>query len=102
MKKIDIAKLNRSNKDIWAMIQVGLETRNFALLEKNLKRLHSLQAYYLDLLNRQSQEIRELEGELKAEKAILDLMEKEWLIEVSKRTGTYQNLINRIEETFTT
>ena len=67
MEKKDITKLNRSNKDIWALIDQGLKTKNFAILEKNLKRIYLLQCYYIKLLNFQDHEIRELHNELISE-----------------------------------
>lgn len=100
MDKKDITKLNRSSKDIWALIEVGIKTKNFALLEKNLKRLASLQAYYLELLNFNDYEIQGLKNDLLAERYLTSTFEKEWLEGVLKRSGTYERLKDRIEETF--
>jgi hypothetical protein len=100
MKKVDIAKLNRANADIWQMILTGLKTKNFAVLEQNLKRLHSLQKYYADLLNFNDYEIQALKNDLEAERYLSSTLEKEWMEQVSKRSGTYEIMKDRIEETF--
>lgn len=100
MKKIELAKLNRSNKDIWAMIEIGLKTKNFAILEKNLKRLHGLQSHYLDLLNYNDYEIVSLKNDLNAVSALLYNYEKDFFEGVAKRNGNYDRLKERIDEIF--
>jgi len=100
MKKIDLAKLNRSNKDIWALIDIGLKTKNFAILEKNLKRLHGLQSYYIDLLNANDYEVVSLKNDLDAVSAVNYEFEKDWYIGVAKRNGNYDRLKERIDEIF--
>ena len=100
MEKKDITKLNRANKDIWAMIKIGLESGNLALLEKNLKRLHSLQAYYMELLNFNDYEIQALKNDLIAERHLTTSFEKEWLEGVQKRSGTYEVMKDRMSELF--
>jgi hypothetical protein len=100
MKKIDIAKLNRANTDIWQMILKGLKTKNLAVIEQNLKRLHSLQKYYTDLLNFNEFEIEALKNDLEAERYLSSTFEKEWIESVSKKSGTYEIMKSRIEETF--
>ena len=95
MEKKDITKLNRSNKDIWALIDQGLKTKNFAILEKNLKRIYLLQCYYIKLLNFQDHEIRELHNELISEISLSNSFEG-----VAKRTGNYDLLKKRIDELF--
>jgi len=100
MKKIDLAKLNRSNKDIWALIDIGLKTKNFAILEKNLRRLHSLQAYYINLLNLNDYEIVSLQNDLNVESAMRNSFEREFFEGVAKRNGNYELLKERIDEIF--
>ena len=100
MKKIELAKLNKANKDIWALIDAGLKTKNFAILEKNLKRLHSLQAYYIDLLNFNDYEIVSLQNDLNAESAMRQAFEKDFFEGVAKRNGNYELLKDRIDEIF--
>jgi len=100
MKKLDLIKINRSNKDIWAMIQMALKTDNKALLEANLKRLSGLQKYYLDLINFQDSEITLLKDDNAFNQKLIDSYEKEWLIEVSKRNGIYDSLKERIRSQY--
>jgi hypothetical protein len=100
MEKKNITKLNRANKDIWAMIKIGLESGNLALLEKNLKRLHALQSYYMELLNFNDYEIQALKNDLIAERYLTASFEKEWLEGVQKRSGTYHVMKDRMNELF--
>jgi vacuolar-type H+-ATPase subunit I/STV1 len=97
-KKITTTQLNRANKDIWQSLKIAIDTKNWALLEKNLTRLHSLQAYYLERLNLSEIEIRGLQGDLNAEASMRHSFEKEWLEQVAKRAGTYEAMKDRINE----
>jgi vacuolar-type H+-ATPase subunit I/STV1 len=97
-KKITTTQLNRANKDIWQSLKIAIDTKNWALLEKNLTRLHSLQAYYLERLNLSEIEIRGLQGDLNAEASLRHDFEKEWLEQVAKRAGTYEAMKDRINE----
>lgn len=100
MEKKKVTDLNRANKDIWAMIKIGLESGNLALLEKNLKRLHSLQCYYMELLNLNDYEIQALKNELIAERHLTTSFEKEWLEGVQKRSGTFEVMKDRMNQLF--
>lgn len=100
MKKIEFTKLNRSNIDIWQFLKMAVETKNIALIESSLSRLHTLQKYYLDLLNYQDIEINQLKDLLAQETAIRESFEKEWLIETAKKTNSYERLKERIEATY--
>jgi putative protein kinase ArgK-like GTPase of G3E family len=96
MNKIDRYKINKANKDIWAMIDMAMKTDNRALLEANLTRLSALQKYYLDLLNFQDTEISLLKADTAFNQKLIDDRDKEWLIEVAKRNGIYDKLKERI------
>jgi hypothetical protein len=100
MNKKRLTALNRSNKDIWALLQEGVKSRNLALIEVNLKRLNALQEEYLRLLNLNDFEIQGLKNELQAERELALSFEKEWITEVSKRNGTYERLKDRIDTLF--
>jgi hypothetical protein len=97
-KKITTTQLNRANKDIWQSLKIAIDTKNWALLEKNLARLHSLQTHYLERLNLSEIEIRGLQGDLNAEASLRHSFEKEWLEQVAKRAGTYEAMKDRINE----
>jgi len=96
--KITTTQLNRAIKDIWQSLKIAIDTKNWALLEKNLARLHSLQSYYLERLNLSEIEIRGLQGDLNAEASMRHSFEKEWLEQVAKRAGTYEAMKDRINE----
>ena len=100
MKKIDYSKLNRSNNDIWLNIHEALKDKNYPALEASLKRLFSLQKYYLNLLNFQDIENAQLKDNMASVQSSLDDYEKEWISEVAKRQGIYENLKIRINETW--
>ena len=86
--------------DIWAALNEAVKTKNLALIVKNIERLRALQKHYIDLLNFQDMEITILKDSLAhAEKQVTEF-EKDWLEEVSKRTGSYERLKERIEKTF--
>jgi hypothetical protein len=100
MKKIDYAKLNRSNNNIWLNINEALKDKNYPALEANLKRLFSLQKYYIDLLNFQDIENAQLKDNMASVQNSLNDYEKEWITEVAKRQGIYENLKESINQTF--
>ncbi len=50
METKDIQKMNELNRDIWGMIVQAQRTKNWALIEVNLKRLYSLQKKYINLI----------------------------------------------------
>lgn len=95
-----ILKVNKKNKDIWALIVTAIESKNIALIEKNLKRLYALQAWYIDLINQQQLEINGLKIELMADRILTEAREKEFIIEVAKRNGVYERLKEDIDRTF--
>ena len=98
MKKIDHVKINRSNNDIWAILNEAVKTNNIAIIHRNLDRLYAMQKHYINLLNFQDIEIRILIDELRDNRKLLDSYEKEWLIEITKRNGIYENLKARIDK----
>jgi hypothetical protein len=100
MKKLDIKTLNQTNKDIWSKLAIAYEQKNWALIAKNLKRLHGLQGYYLSRLNLAEQEIRELELMFKASESQVNQYERQWMEEVSKRNGTFDRVNQRLDELF--
>jgi hypothetical protein len=100
MKKLDIKTLNQTNQDIWSKLKIAYEQKNWALIAKNLKRLHSLQAYYLSKLNFAEVEIRELKLMLNASESQVHQYEREWMVEVSKKAGTLDVVNDRLTELF--
>ena len=51
MEAKHIKEMNDLNRDIWGMIVQAQKTKNWALIEINLKRLYSLQKKYIKLIN---------------------------------------------------
>jgi hypothetical protein len=100
MKKLDIKTLNQTNLDIWSKIEIAYQQKNWALIAKNLKRLHALQGYYLSRLNLAEHENKELELMLKSSESQVNQYEKEWMEEVSKRNGTFDRVNHRLDELF--
>jgi hypothetical protein len=100
MKKLDIPTLNQTNQDIWSKLSIAYQQKNWASIEKNLKRLHALQGYYLSRLNLAEQEIRELNLMVKASQSEINQYERQWAEEVSKRTGTFDRVNDRLDELF--
>jgi hypothetical protein len=100
MKKLDIKTLNQTNQDIWAKLKIAYEQKNWALIAKNLKRLHALQGYYLSRLNLAEHENKELELMLKSSESQVNQYEKQWMEEVSKRNGTFDRVNHRLDELF--
>jgi hypothetical protein len=100
MKKLDIKTLNQTNQDIWAKLAIAYEQKNWALISKNLKRLHSLQGYYLSRLNLADHEIRELKLMVNASESQINQQEREWIVEVSKKAGTLDLVNDRLSELF--
>jgi hypothetical protein len=58
MEAKDIQKMNDLNRDIWGMIVQAQQTKNWALMEMNLKRLYSLQKKYINLINLMDYEVK--------------------------------------------
>ena len=100
MKKLDIKTLNQTNQDIWAKLVIAYEQKNWALIAKNLKRLHALQGYYLSRLNLAEQENRELQLMVNASELQINQYERQWIEEVSKRNGTFDRVNQRLDELF--
>ncbi len=49
METKQIQEMNDLNRDIWGMIVQAQKTKNWALIEINLKRLYSLQKKYINI-----------------------------------------------------
>lgn len=100
MKKLDIKTLNQTNHDIWAKLSLAYDQKNWSLIAKNLKRLHSLQGYYLSKLNLAEHEIRELSLMVNSAESQLAEHEKEQMKELARKTGTLDLVNHRLEELF--
>lgn len=100
MSNKDIQELNRLNRDIWAMIVQAQQTKNWALIELNLKRLYSLQKKYINLINLMDYEVKGVNLMLKDEIRVRNQFEKQWFKDVAQRSGSYQELKENIDKYF--
>lgn len=100
MEAKDIQKMNDLNRDIWGMIVQAQQTKNWALMEVNLKRLYSLQKKYINLINIMDYEVKGTTLMLKDEIRVRNQFEKQWFKDVAKRDGSYQDMKENIDKYF--
>ena len=102
MNAEDIQKMNDLNRDIWGMIVQAQKTKNWALIEINLKRLYSLQKKYINLINIMDFEVKGTTLMLQDEIKYRNQLEKQWFKDVATRSGSYQEMKENIDKYFTT
>jgi hypothetical protein len=102
MNSKNIQKMNDLNRDIWGMIVQAQQTKNWALMEQNLKRLYSLQKKYINLINIMDYELKGTTLMLQDEIRVRNQFEKQWFKDVAERNGSYQEMKENIDKYFTT
>jgi hypothetical protein len=100
METKDIQKMNDLNRDIWGMIVQAQKTKNWALIEVNLKRLYSLQKKYINLINIMDYEVKGTTLMLKDEIRVRNQFEKQWFKDVAERNNAYQEMKENIDKHF--
>jgi hypothetical protein len=100
METKDIHKMNDLNRDIWGMIVQAQRTKNWALIEVNLKRLYSLQKKYINLINIMDYEVKGTTLMLKDEIRVRNQFEKQWFKDVAERNNAYQEMKENIDKHF--
>jgi hypothetical protein len=100
MEAKDIQKMNELNRDIWGMIVQAQKTKNWALIEVNLKRLYSLQKKYINLINIMDYEVKGTTLMLQDEMRIRNQFEKQWFRDVAERNNAYQEMKENIDKHF--
>ena len=100
MEAKDMKALNELNRDIWAMIVQAQQTKNWALIEINLKRLFALQKKYINLINLMDYEVKGTTLMLQDEIRVRNQFEKQWFKDVAQRSGNYQDLKDNIDKYF--
>lgn len=100
MEAKQIKEMNDLNRDIWGMIVQAQKTKNWALLEINLKRLYSLQKKYINLINLMDYEVKGTTLMLQDEIRIRSQFEKQWFIDLAERNGNYQKMKENIDKYF--
>ena len=92
--------MNDLNRDIWGMIVQAQKTKNWALIEVNLKRLYSLQKKYINLINIMDFEVKGTTLMLKDEIRVRNQFEKQWFKDVAERNNAYQEMKENIDKHF--
>jgi hypothetical protein len=100
METKDIQKMNDLNRDIWGMIVQAQKTKNWALIEVNLKRLYSLQKKYINLINIMDYEVKGTTLMLQDEIRVRNQFEKQWFKDVAERNNAYQEMKENIDKHF--
>jgi hypothetical protein len=100
MEAKDIQKMNELNRDIWGMIVQAQRTKNWALIEVNLKRLYSLQKKYINLINIMDYEVKGTTLMLQDEIRVRNQFEKQWFKDVAERNNAYQEMKENIDKHF--
>ena len=100
MEAKDIQKMNELNRDIWGMIVQAQRTKNWALIEVNLKRLYSLQKKYINLINIMDYEVKGTTLMLQDEIRVRNQFEKQWFRDVAERNNAYQEMKENIDKHF--
>ena len=100
MEAKQIKEMNDLNRDIWGMIVQAQKTKNWALLEINLKRLYSLQKKYINLINLMDYEVKGTTLMLQDEIRVRNQFEKMWFKDVAERNGNYQKMKENIDKYF--
>ena len=100
MEAKQIQEMNDLNRDIWGMIVQAQKTKNWALIEINLKRLYSLQKKYINLINIMDYEVKGTTLALKDEIRVRNQFEKQWFKDVAERNGHYKSMKDNIDKHF--
>jgi hypothetical protein len=82
------------------MIVQAQRTKNWALMEINLKRLYSLQKKYINLINLMDYEVKGTTLMLQDEMRIRNQFEKQWFRDVAERNNAYQEMKENIDKHF--
>jgi hypothetical protein len=97
---MEARKINKSIKDIEALLKLSIKERNLALTELNLIRLLKLMNYLirkLELTENYNQVMRVEVARIQQE---VDVWEKEFITETAKKNNVYHVVKKRIDETF--
>ena len=100
MEAKQIQEMNDLNRDIWGMIVQAQKSKNWALIEVNLKRLYTLQKKYINLINIMDYEVKGTTLMLQDEMRIRRKFEKQWFRDVAERNGNYKEMKENIDKYF--
>lgn len=96
----EIKDLNDLNRNVWGLIVQAQQTKNWALMEVNLKRLYALQKKYVNIINLQDYDLKGTKLALQEEARQNRIFEKEWFTDLSKKQGKYNILKADIDKYF--
>lgn len=96
----DYKQANKLNSDLWALLSKAVKERNIPAIADNLDKFYALQKFYISKINRQDILIQQLKDNLQNEIELKTRFEIDWLSEISKRNGSYDDFKNRVNEVF--
>jgi hypothetical protein len=99
-KMKEIQELNDLNRNVWGLIVQAQQTKNWALMEVNLKRLYALQKKYVNIINLQDYEIKGTKLALQEEARQNRIFERQWFTDLAKKQGKYNELKTEIDKYF--
>jgi len=97
---MEARKINKSIKDIEALLKLSIKERNLALTELNLIRLLKLMNYLIKKLELAENYTTLLKVEVGMMQKEVDGFEKDLLTEAAKKGNCYHIVKARIDETF--
>ena len=100
MEKQKLKELNDLNRDLWGMLVLAVQTKNWALIEVNLKRMNALQKKYINIINLQDYDLKGTTLMLQDEIRIRNQFEKQWFKDLAKKEGKYQEMKENIDKCF--
>ena len=96
----DIERLNDLNREVWGMLVLATQTKNWALIEQNLKRMNALQKKYINIINLMDYEVKGTTLMLQEEIRVRTSLEREWFKDLAKKHNSYQLLKDKIDKCF--
>lgn len=97
---MEARKINKSIKDIEALLKLSIKERNLALTELNLIRLLKLMNYLIKKLELTENYNTLLKNQMAVLQKEVDVWEEEFLTSTAKKNNVYQIVKKRIDETF--
>jgi hypothetical protein len=97
---MEARKINKSIKDIEALLKLSIKERNLALTELNLIRLLKLMNYLIKKLELTENYNTLLKNQMGVLQMEVDVWEKEFLTDSAKKGNCYHIVKARIDETF--
>lgn len=97
---MEARKINKSIKDIEALLKLSIKERNLALTELNLIRLLKLMNYLIKKLELTENYNTLLKNQMAVLQKEIDVWEEEFIKSTAKKNNVYHIVKSRIDETF--